>query len=92
VTTIDDPTRSARDLSPEEAPPRAAAKSTAGRRLRRLGAKTKHNLTVVSALSGNEPVSEAEIALVLAVLGDTLHDLLKADNTTCLTSPLPRAG
>ena len=42
-------------------------------------------LTVVSDLTSSEPVTEAEIALVLAVLGGSIATILGLDPTSCPT-------
>jgi hypothetical protein len=64
----------------------ARSQHTAGlKELARDGATPRSTLRVAGRISvksyidSNEPVTEAEIRLVLAVLGDTLADILKHD-------------
>jgi hypothetical protein len=67
-------------------PPRA---ENGRARLRARGSGERLSLT--SDLTQNEPVTEAEIALVLAVLGDTIASILNPDTLACPTSA-PTSG
>ena len=54
---------------------------------RRLHAKGPgYGLSITSHLTVGEPVTEAEISLVLAVLGDTIAQVLNPTSATCPTS------
>jgi hypothetical protein len=53
---------------------------TAKARARIRAASTSKDLRVVSDLTNIEPVTEAEIALVLGVLGDMLLNILSPEN------------
>jgi len=46
----------------------------------RISVPTKFNLPVVSDLTRAEPVTEAEIALVLGVLGNKLLNILSSES------------
>ena len=52
---------------------------------RRRGRDIHAGRTVVSELSSQLPVTEEEIRLVLALLGDTIHDLLNPGPGACVT-------
>jgi len=57
------------------------------RRLRTLHARgPADRLVVTSDLDPGEPVTDAEIALVLGMLGDTIARLLNPQRNECLTS------
>lgn len=53
---------------------------------RRAGAIARGR-TVVSDLTGDESVTDAEIRLLLAVLGDTLNDILAPPGPACPIAP-----
>jgi hypothetical protein len=59
----------------------------ARRRLRATG--PAGHLLVTSDLTANEPVTDAEIRLILAVLGDTLNQILDPGPAPCPASPTP---
>jgi hypothetical protein len=56
----------------------------ARRRLRATGPASR--LLVTSDLSADEPVTDAEIRLILAMLGDTLNQILGPSSTPCPAS------
>jgi hypothetical protein len=63
------------------------------RRLRTLHARGPANrLAVTSDLDPTEPVTEAEIQLVLAVLGDTIARILNPTSSECPKPPEPTSG
>jgi hypothetical protein len=63
------------------------------RRLRTLHARgPASRLVVTSDLDSSEPVTEAEIQLVLAVLGDTIARLLNPMSGECPKPPKPTSG
>lgn len=47
-------------------------------------------MTVTSELGPNEPVSDAEIGLVLAQLGDKIAQILESPSPSCSESPVRR--
>jgi hypothetical protein len=80
---IDDAVRDAADIDTE---PQA---TSAPRRRRRLHAKAgPQSLSVTSHLRMDEPVLDDEIRLILAVLGDTIVQVLNA-KAACPTSSPP---
>lgn len=71
----------------------SSAPSTSARRLRTLQARGPANrLAVISDLDPIEPVTEAEIQLVLAVLGDTIARILDPTSSECPQPPEPTSG
>ena len=67
---------------------RDAAPADEARRRMRIHAGPA-GLSVASHLAPNEPVTEAEIRLILALLGDTIIPLLKPKAPQCPAPPSP---
>jgi len=75
--------------SPERGAGAAACGAAGSRRAGRVRASVRPNdddLVVTSNLTSTAPVTDAEIALVLAVLGDRLATVLNPDPVPCPTS------
>jgi hypothetical protein len=71
----------------------SSASHSSGRRLRTLRARGPAScLAVTSDLDPTEPVSDAEIQLVLAVLGDTIARILDPPSSECPKSTEPTNG
>ena len=72
---------------------KSSAPQHPGRRLRTLPARgPASRLAVTSDLDLREPVSEAEIQLVLAILGDTIARILDPPSSECPKPTEPTNG
>jgi hypothetical protein len=78
---VDSLTASTTETACDHGSRRRGSSIAAGRSLQVAGAAPNHCVT--SEIDSQTPVSEAEIALVLGVLGDSLHDILFPVNQTC---------
>jgi hypothetical protein len=71
----------------------SSAPGKSARRLRTLHARgPASRIAVISDLDSTEPVTEAEIRLVLAVLGDTIARILDPKSSECPQPREPTSG